>query len=163
MVDFELEEKPFAKFQKLAKKYVVGRQEEPDAEDQAKQKGVKVYIQSTIKKRSERRFKLYNSDLSRAINQHYYYESRWSFRTRMALVFIISLTLVAALIGIIFSTLVYRVAVAVSTYRIVSRISGGLIAADYIVSFTALIIQVAAILILNVIYGYVADYLTAWG
>lgn len=174
MVDFELEEKPFAKFQKLAKKYTAGKQDITDdpasqeaaAEHQMKPPGrAKVirYMQSTLKNRNERRFRVYDSDLSRAMNHHYYYESRWSFRTRMMVVFLVSLTLVAALIGIIFATLIYRIAVAISTYRVISRISGGLIAADYIVSFTALIIQVASIFILNMIYGHVADYLTAWG
>lgn len=67
------------------------------------------------------------------------------------------------MIAIVFSVLLYRLAVAGAIYRLVSGISGGPSVADIIVSISGALIQLVAILIMNRLYEFLAYKLTNWG
>ena len=67
------------------------------------------------------------------------------------------------MIAIVFSVLLYRLAVAGAIYRIVSGISGGPSIGDILVSITGALIQLVAILVMNRLYEYLAYKLTNWG
>lgn len=69
----------------------------------------------------------------------------------------------AIVIAIVFSVLLYRLAVAGAIYRIVSNISGGPSVGDIIVSITGASIQLIAILIMNRLYEFLAYKLSDWG
>ena len=70
---------------------------------------------------------------------------------------------VAVVIAIVFSVLLYRLAVAGAIYRLVSGISGGPSIGDIIVSISGALIQLVAILIMNRLYEFLAYKLTNWG
>ena len=67
------------------------------------------------------------------------------------------------MIAVVFSVLLYRLAVAGAVYRIVSGISGGPSVGDIMVSITGACIQLVAIIIMNKVYEYLAYKLTNWG
>ena len=67
------------------------------------------------------------------------------------------------MIAIVFSVLLYRLAVAGAIYRLVSGISGGPSIGDIIVSISGALIQLVAILIMNKLYEFLAYKLTNWG
>ena len=67
------------------------------------------------------------------------------------------------MIAIVFSVLLYRLAVAGAIYRLVSGISGGPSIGDIIVSISGALIQLVAILIMNRLYEFLAYKLTNWG
>ena len=66
-------------------------------------------------------------------------------------------------IAIVFSVLLYRLAIAGLLYRAVSGISGGPSIGDIAVSITGAVIQLVAIIIMNRVYEYLAYKLTNWG
>ena len=70
---------------------------------------------------------------------------------------------VAVVIAIVFSVLLYRLAVAGLVYRVVSGVSGGPSVGDIVVSITGALIQLVAILIMNRLYEWLAYNLTNWG
>ena len=67
------------------------------------------------------------------------------------------------MIAVVFSVLLYRLAVAGAVYSIVSGISGGPSVGDILVSITGAMIQLVAIIIMNKLYEYLAYHLTNWG
>ena len=69
----------------------------------------------------------------------------------------------AVVIAIVFSVLLYRLAVAGAIYRVVSNISGGPSVGDIVVSITGASIQLVAILIMNRLYEFLAYKLSDWG
>ena len=66
-------------------------------------------------------------------------------------------------IGIVFSVIVYRLAIAGLLYRAVSNISGGPSVADIAVSVTGAMLQLVAIIVMNKAYEFLAYKLTNWG
>ena len=70
---------------------------------------------------------------------------------------------VAVVIAIVFSVLLYRLAIAGLLYRAVSGISGGPSIGDIAVSITGAVIQLVAIIVMNKVYEYLAYELTNWG
>ena len=67
------------------------------------------------------------------------------------------------MIAVVFSVLLYRLAVAGAIYRIVSGISGGPSIGDILVSITGAMLQLVAIIIMNKLYEFLAYKLTNWG
>ena len=67
------------------------------------------------------------------------------------------------MIAIVFSVLLYRLAVAGLIYRVVSGFTGGPSIGDIIVSITGACIQLVAIIIMNRVYEWLAYKLTNWG
>ena len=70
---------------------------------------------------------------------------------------------VGVVIAVVFSVLLYRLAVAGAIYRIVSGISGGPSIGDILVSITGAMLQLVAIIIMNKLYEFLAYKLTNWG
>ena len=66
-------------------------------------------------------------------------------------------------LAIVFSVLLYRLAIAGLIYRVVSGVSGGPSIGDIIVSITGACIQLVAIIIMNKVYEFLAYKLTNWG
>ena len=67
------------------------------------------------------------------------------------------------MIAVVFSVLLYRLAVAGAIYRIVSNINGGPSVGDILVSITGAMIQLIAIIVMNKVYEFLAYKLTNWG
>ena len=67
------------------------------------------------------------------------------------------------MVAVVFSVLLYRLAVAGAIYRVVSGISGGPSIGDILVSITGALLQLVAIIIMNKLYEYLAYKLTNWG
>ena len=66
-------------------------------------------------------------------------------------------------LAIVFSVLLYRLAIAGLIYRRVSGVTGGPSIGDIIVSITGACIQLVAIIVMNKLYEYLAYKLTNWG
>lgn len=119
-------------------------------------------IKSKIKNLSEekkKQYKVYNQVLER----YEYIQPRQLLYPKVTLAFSILLTMVLAVIGIVFCVLLYRIAVSALIYRVVRQIPGGPSAADLIVSVTGSVIQLVFIVIMNQIYERLATWLTSWG
>lgn len=71
--------------------------------------------------------------------------------------------MVAAVLGVVFAVLIYRLAISTVIYRLIASIPGGPSAADIIVSITGSCIQLVFIVIMNQIYERLATWLTSWG
>ena len=70
---------------------------------------------------------------------------------------------VGVVIAVVFSVLLYRLAIAGLLYRAVSGIAGGPSIGDIAVSITGAMIQLVAIIVMNRLYEFLAYKLTNWG
>ena len=82
---------------------------------------------------------------------------------KVLLAFSILMTLVIAVLGIVFAVLIYRLAVSSAIYRVFRKLPGGPSAADLITSITGSVLQLIAIIFMNQVYERVAARLTKWG
>ena len=121
---------------------------------QAIKKKIKEYPEE-----KKKQYKIYNPVLER----FEYIQPPHLLWPKVSLAFSILVTMVAAVIGVVFAVLLYRLAVAAAIYRLIRSIPGGPSAADLIVSITGSIIQLIFIVIMNQVYEKLATILTGWG
>ncbi len=76
---------------------------------------------------------------------------------------LLSLSQVAIVLSIVFSVILYRLAVAGAIYSLVSDITLGPSVGDIVVAVTGAGLQLVAIIIMNKLYEFVAFRLTNWG
>ena len=107
----------------------------------------------------KKQYKIYNQVLER----YEYIQPTKYLYPKITLAFSILLTMVAAVIAIVFCVLLYRLAVSALIYRAIRSIPGGPSAADLIVSITGSCIQLIFIVIMNQVYERLATWLTSWG
>ena len=72
-------------------------------------------------------------------------------------------TQVLLILGIVFSLILYRIALAALFYVTASQLKGGPGIADFSVAITGAIIQLTCVIILNKVYEFLAYKLTNWG
>ena len=72
-------------------------------------------------------------------------------------------TQVLLVLGVVFSLILYRIALAALLYITASQLKGGPSIADFSVSITGAIIQLTCVIILNKVYEFLAYRLTDWG
>ena len=119
-------------------------------------------IKAKIKDFSEdkkKQYRVYNQVLER---YEYIQPSKFLY-PKVSLAFSILLTMVGAVLGVVFAVLLYRLAISALIYRGVRTIPGGPSAADLIVSITGSCIQLVAIVVMNQVYERLATWLTSWG
>ena len=121
---------------------------------QAIKKKIKEYPEE-----KKKQYKIYNPVLER----YEYIQPPHLLWPKVSLAFSILVTMVAAVIGVVFAVLLYRLAVAAAIYRLIRTIPGGPSAADLIVSITGSVIQLIFIVIMNQVYERGATFLTSWG
>ena len=119
-------------------------------------------IKSKIKNYTEEQkktYKIYNPVLER----FEYVQPTYSLLPKLSFAFSVSMTMVAGVVGVVFAVLIYRLAVSTYIYRLIRTLPGGPSAADLITSVTGSIIQLMAIIVMNMVYERVASRLTKWG
>ena len=121
---------------------------------QAIKRQIKNYSPEKAKK-----FKIYNPVLER----DEYVQPTYYLLPKISLAFSILCTLVVGVIGVVFAVLIYRLAVSAYIYRLIRTLPGGPSAADLITSITGSVIQLIAIIVMNMVYERVAARLTKWG
>jgi hypothetical protein len=119
---------------------------------------IKRYIRDCKTENAREKFFVYNPVLER---KEYVQPAHW-FWPKVLATFSILITMVAVVIAIVFSVLLYRLAIAGVLYQAVSGISGGPSIGDIAVSITGAVIQLVAIIIMNRVYEYLAYKLTNW-
>ena len=107
----------------------------------------------------KKQYKIYNVVLER----YEYIQPPHLLYPKVLLAFSILLTMVAAVLGIVFAVLIYRLAVSTAIYRAIESLPGGPSAADLLVSITGSCIQLIFIIIMNQVYERLATWLTSWG
>ncbi|CAI8002180.1 Anoctamin-7 [Geodia barretti] len=119
---------------------------------------IKRYIRDCKTENAREKFFVYNPVLER---KEYVQPAHW-FWPKVLATFSILISMVAVVIAIVFSVLLYRLAIAGLLYRAVSGISGGPSIGDIAVSITGAVIQLVAIIVMNKVYEYLAYELTNW-
>ncbi len=107
----------------------------------------------------KKKYKIYNPVLER----DEYIQPNHLLLSKISTAFSILMTLVVAVIGVVFAVIIYRLAVSTYIYRLIRTFPGGPTAADLITSITGSVIQLMAIIVMNQIYERVASFLTKWG
>lgn len=107
----------------------------------------------------KKRYKIYNPVLER----YEYIQPTHILWPKVALAVSILSTMAAAVLGIVFAVLIYRLAVSTAIYQVIQNLPGGPSAADLVVSISGSCIQLVFIIIMNQVYERVATWLTSWG
>lgn len=119
---------------------------------------IKRYIRKCKDDNARQKFFVYNPVLEK---KEYIQPAHW-FWPKVIATFSILISMVGVVIAVVFSVLLYRLAVAGAIYRIVSGISGGPSIGDILVSITGAMLQLVAIIIMNKLYEFLAYKLTNW-
>ena len=118
-------------------------------------------IKRKIKKSPEKAKKFEIEDP--VLERYVYVQPTYLLLPKISLAFSVLSTLVVGVIGVVFAVLIYRLAVSAYIYRLIRTLPGGPSAADLITSITGSVIQLIAIIVMNMVYERVAARLTKWG
>ena len=119
-------------------------------------------IKKKIKNYPEEKKKLYKIR-NPVLERYEYIQPLFDIAPKLLLGFVILITMVIAVLGVVFAVLIYRLAVSTSIYRLVQNLPGGPSVADLTVSITGSLIQLVFIVIMNQVYEKLATLLTSWG
>ena len=111
-------------------------------------------------KESDKKFYIIPNEIVGRIE---YYQPRFYLWPKIYFAFSILLTIILMVVGIFLAIIIYRLAVLGPIYAIARHLIGGPSAASFISSVTGSVIQLLAIIVMNVVYEFAADKLTRWG
>ncbi|XP_019861048.1 PREDICTED: anoctamin-7-like isoform X1 [Amphimedon queenslandica] len=132
--------------------------------EEAEQRERPEFVQAIKKKiknypeEKKKQYKIKNPVLER----YEYIQPAFDIAPKLVLGFVILITMVIAVLGVVFAVLIYRLAVSTSIYRLVQNLPGGPSVADLTVSITGSLIQLVFIVIMNQVYERLATWLTSW-
>ncbi|KAL5475674.1 hypothetical protein EMCRGX_G025519 [Ephydatia muelleri] len=135
---------------------VLGYEEAEEQPRPAFEQRIKHYI--SLNPKNAKNYVLYNPVLER----DEYIQPPHLLLPKLMLSFSILCFMVLLVIGVVFSLILYRVAVAGLLYVTVSQIPGGPSIGDLFVSITGAILQLICVLVLNRVYEFLAYKLTDW-
>ena len=133
--------------------------------EEAEQRERPEFVQAIKKKiknypeEKKKRYKIKNPVLER----FEYIQPTFDVIPKIVLGFVILLTMIVGVLGVVLGVIVYRLAVSTAIYRVIQGLPGGPSAADLTVSITGSLIQLVFIVIMNQVYERLATWLTSWG
>ena len=98
-----------------------------------------------------------------ALKHFEYFQPPQFLWPKVSLAFGVVLTMAAAVLGIVFAIIMYRLAVSTAVYRTVHEITGSPTGIGILVGLSVFLLRVSSIGIMNWIYEQVAKWLTNWG
>ena len=133
--------------------------------EEAEQRERPEFVQAIKKKiknypeEKKKRYKIKNPVLER----YEYIQPAFDVIPKIVLGFVILLTMIVGVLGVVLGVIVYRLAVSTAIYRVVQGLPGGPSVADLTVSITGSLIQLVFIVVMNQVYEKLATLLTSWG